>query len=151
MSVVKWNRWENNPGQHGRQTGENRRLAANGAVKTQRIWADPSYDTLKIPSLTAAVTDPSLTSIEAWDLREFSGLHGYWKKDDAGSPSVTTLQLWAYDPNNGNWFLVATQSSIPELTEFRFTDDVRGRIVKLLPSNIALGGSTSISFFCSAE
>lgn len=149
--TVKWNRWETSPdSNNGRKSAENRRFAANGAVKTQRTFAEPDYSALTYTAATAT-TVPTSTAVPEWDLVEYAGLHGYWKTG-IGSPAVTTLQLWAYDPDNSNWYLVEQQTGgITELVEFRFENDVRGRRVKLLATAGTIDASNTVVFYCSAE
>lgn len=86
-------------------------------------------------------------SDETWDLKGYRSLHGYVVLDAAQTVDV---QLWALDPTNDDWMLVATVANVPSYQQFRFADGVLGRTVWLRFVNIG-NTITTITARCSPE
>lgn len=108
-------------------------------IRVEIHTADPDYTRSKALTGSAPLADqanPNSTppsGAEIWDMKGYRGGHGYVILDQAETVDV---ELWALDPTNNKWFVVAAVSGIGSYEEFRFPDQVRGRSIWLRLINI---------------
>ena len=127
-------------------------FSASENQRTEIHVADPNYVYTRTNTGSAPMADqanPNSTpplSAEVWDLKGYSGGHGYLVLSAAEDVDI---ELWARDEQSGAWFLVDTLTDIPGYTEFRFPN-IRGRKIWMRLTNIGTS-LTSVAMRFSAE
>lgn len=104
-------------------------------VRVEKAFARPCFDKMRTVLISGIGTSDVIppAADKHWNGEGYSGLSGYIQNVDVGDailPTATVdLELWAYDKQNSNWFLVETKAAVLSNTQVRFEEAVRWRTV----------------------
>ena len=130
----------------GRNEAEFDKFTEGGALVTYPVCAGCNFDHYRT-TISSDESDPTTASV-FWDFKGYKGMVGHLQFNfSSGTPNADVV-LWALDEQNQKMIKVGTASNVGHQEQFRFKDDVQGRMVILQITGIT-GSPTSVDVYAS--